>query len=85
MVQAVVDVSTITCSAAISACEKGAKWTRASELFALLMQATVDVDATTCKDAISACENELCDGPCVGNGGHAWVKALGPVRSMSAR
>ena len=50
------EVNTITCSAAISACEKVGEWLKTLELLSTMVQGRVQVNTITYSAVISACE-----------------------------
>ena len=67
-----VEANTITCSAAISACEKAGEWARALQLLDGMAKSRVEADTITYNAAISACE-QVCD----------WVRALQLLGGMA--
>ena len=65
-------MDTITCSAAISACEKGGEWTPALDLLCAVARSSIQVSTITCSAAISACEK-----------GSEWARALDVLGTMA--
>ena len=74
-----------TCSAAISACQKGGKCEKALQLFGAMAQRMLEANVMTCSAAVGACElgsewakadsnMRQCDGP--GAQGRARRKAM---------
>ena len=53
-----VDMDTITCGAAISACEKGGEWGLAMAFVSRLATDRAHTDTITCATAISACDRD---------------------------
>lgn len=60
-----IDPNLVTCSAAISACEKGGQWKKALDLFRDMWCRGIVLNVITFIAAISACEK-----------GDQWEKAL---------
>ena len=56
MIRIGVQVNTITYSAAISACEKGAEWDIALDMLKTMGDVGVQVSTIICSAAVSACE-----------------------------
>merc|ERR1712048_692198 len=76
MGQSVLEASTISYSAAISACEKGGNWEAASCLLADMLHVAVETDTISCSAALSAY---------AAAGDANWRKALGLFRTIICR
>ena len=56
MARSSIQIDTITCNAAVSACEKGGEWARALDILGVMARSSIQMDTFTCSVAISACE-----------------------------
>ncbi|CAK0896934.1 unnamed protein product [Prorocentrum cordatum] len=74
MREAKLEPTVVTCSAGISACEKGAQWQRALALLGEMWDAKLEPDDISYCAAISACEKA-----------ERWSEALGLFHEMSER
>ena len=56
MAQSSIQIDTITCNAAVSACEKGGEWAHALDILGNMARSSIAMATITCNAAISACE-----------------------------
>ena len=55
MARSSIQIDTITCNAAVSACEKGGERARALDILGNMERSSIAMDMITCNAAVSAC------------------------------